>query len=329
LNIAEKKYIFIVGVGRSGTSLLQSMLATHPDICMLPETSFLRRYAITRSVIDDALINKILSDPNIARLKLDEKEIRDEFLCVSNRSSISFYFLLLERFCKGEKQHPIYIGDKDPRLIEYLPFVRNIFRKSHVINVVRDPRDILVSKKKASWSSKRHPLLHIFANKVQIELAIEFNASESENIYHKIVYEELLKNPKDVLKKLCHKLDISYDEIMLTSFGDSAKKLVDQSELSWKKETFGPLLTENTNKWSGVLEEWEVALIELSCQAAFHEGRYEISNAFHKLTWSKKTFVTLFVFTFNILAPLYKWHRNFGITRIIRNINNVKTQKTT
>jgi len=36
--------IFIVGVGRSGTSLLQSMLNAHPEIVSTPETHFLRKY---------------------------------------------------------------------------------------------------------------------------------------------------------------------------------------------------------------------------------------------------------------------------------------------
>ena len=38
--------LLIVGVGRSGTSLLQSMLAAHSGIVMMPETSFIRRYLI-------------------------------------------------------------------------------------------------------------------------------------------------------------------------------------------------------------------------------------------------------------------------------------------
>ena len=34
------KRIFIVGVARSGTTLLQSMLASHPEIHSFPETHF-------------------------------------------------------------------------------------------------------------------------------------------------------------------------------------------------------------------------------------------------------------------------------------------------
>jgi len=36
--------IFIIGLGRSGTSLLQSILNAHSEIAFLPETHFLRKY---------------------------------------------------------------------------------------------------------------------------------------------------------------------------------------------------------------------------------------------------------------------------------------------
>ena len=36
--------IFIIGVGRSGTSLLQSMLNSHSKIAFTPETHFIRSY---------------------------------------------------------------------------------------------------------------------------------------------------------------------------------------------------------------------------------------------------------------------------------------------
>ena len=46
-SVSIMKRLFIVGVGRSGTSLLQSMMAAHSKIVMMPETSFVRRYLVT------------------------------------------------------------------------------------------------------------------------------------------------------------------------------------------------------------------------------------------------------------------------------------------
>ena len=46
LKSENPKKIFIVGVGRSGTSLLQSMFASHPEVKFIPETAFIRRYVL-------------------------------------------------------------------------------------------------------------------------------------------------------------------------------------------------------------------------------------------------------------------------------------------
>ena len=41
-NSESKKAVFIIGSARSGTTLLQSMLASHPEVYSFPETHFFR-----------------------------------------------------------------------------------------------------------------------------------------------------------------------------------------------------------------------------------------------------------------------------------------------
>jgi hypothetical protein len=43
----KEKFVFIVGVGRSGTSLLHSMLNAHTRVCFPPEINFIRRFLAT------------------------------------------------------------------------------------------------------------------------------------------------------------------------------------------------------------------------------------------------------------------------------------------
>jgi len=305
------KYLFIVGVGRSGTSLLQSMLSVHPDIDMLPETAFLRRFAVKHDLLnDEEVINDLLNDDHLKRLKIEKDVLRMHLQSEASLNSIEFYQLLLDNCCSFEKDR-LYVGDKDPRLIEYLPFLFSHFESPQVVNVVRDPRDILVSKKKADWSSKRHPLLHIFANIVQIELAKEYIEKNPNVDLHTLVYEELLSNPECTLKKLCDDLSLPFVTQMINNFGEGAKKLVDKAELSWKKETFGPLLKNNTDKWKRELDDWEIALIERSCKTVFTLGGYKVSGVYYTLPLRKRLFVSLMTIAFSIAGPLYKFYRNY------------------
>jgi len=124
----NKKILFIIGVGRSGTSLLQSMFAAHPNVGFLPESAFLRRYVYRGNLHSayglggkKAVIKILEQDEKFARTGLNN----------------------------------LWIGDKDPRLVEFLPLVKTLFPDAHVIQVIRDPRDVLVSKKKAAWSKDK------------------------------------------------------------------------------------------------------------------------------------------------------------------------------
>ena len=72
--------IFIVGVGRSGTSLLQSMLNTHSKMSFIPETHFLRKYVFKSSVVVDeknidSIIETLNNDDDFLRAKIPAIEI--------------------------------------------------------------------------------------------------------------------------------------------------------------------------------------------------------------------------------------------------------------
>ena len=44
LRVDLERPVLVCGIGRSGTSLLQSMLNAHHDLCFPPETHFFRRF---------------------------------------------------------------------------------------------------------------------------------------------------------------------------------------------------------------------------------------------------------------------------------------------
>ena len=86
------KPIFIIGVGRSGTSLLQSMLNAHKDISFPPETHFIRYYLIKKYNYDNVK-NKLLEDENLKKLNLDLIELVN-----ASNSLRDFYVSLLKSY---------------------------------------------------------------------------------------------------------------------------------------------------------------------------------------------------------------------------------------
>ncbi len=272
--------IFIVGVGRSGTSLLQSMLNSHPEIVFIPEINFIRRFLTTNALEKlyakqgrAGLLEFLSADELIGRLQLDIGSTFSGFDFDSPDLALCIYRTLLTAYAGRESD--ALTGDKDPRSIEHLPLLNRLFPECKIIHVIRDPRDVLVSKMKADWSKSRPWYLHVLINKIQLSLG-KRHAPLFDDRYFEIHYEQLLQEPQQELEKLCRFLNVSFEKQML-DFAASSQSLVSEQEMQWKKETLGPLLNRNFNKWRTHLTPLQVALVEKNVNPAFEYYGYEKS----------------------------------------------------
>ncbi len=273
----EYKFFSIVGVGRSGTSLLMSMLNAHPRIALPPETHFVDQY-----VIGDAwkptseLIKDLLVDQRFNRIGFDGEDLVN-LLYRSGKDSrpARFYREMLSMY--AEKNGVQVIGDKAPKNLEYLPVLHRILKGNLIIHVIRDPRDVYLSRTKAAWSASRSDLSHLVAYRSQYGLARYFGKRMYGHHYLEIKYEDLISQPELELMTICKHLELPYDSCML-DYEKSSEKLVAPDEMEWKKETLEPIKTDNINKWKNDLKAEKAALIEIVCSKPFRDGFYEKSQ---------------------------------------------------
>lgn len=344
--------LFIVGVGRSGTSLLQSMLAAHPEIAMLPETGFFRRYCAGRvgpnfwSALGSAFVSASgggrsggpvpapggsgsaakgalsgagasdLADGHAERYdddvtrRLIALRARDERLqriaegcwleaverlrsaeaveadnpgtgAIDQALLVELYRALLSREVAAQQAGRAaaeirFTADKDPRLVEYLPLLKRAFPESHIVHIVRDPRDVLLSKSTAEWSRHRSWPANLAAGRFQLDLADTFAGVTYGWRYHLIRYEDLIAYPERTLRRLVNSLDLDYREEML-AFSDAAARLTSESDTAWKRETAGPLLSGNSGKWQAGLSGTQVRATEAVLKRWFQRYGYERS----------------------------------------------------
>ncbi len=272
--MSELKYFIIVGVGRSGTSLLMSMLNAHPAICMPPETHFVGQYIVKRSYANLPDVVKILSkDFRFMRLNLDIDDVVRIFVEDKISFSVDRLYLSILNTYASKKQVKI-IGDKAPKNIEYLPVLKKVCPTIKVIHIIRDPRDVYLSRKRAEWSKSRNDILQLLAYRSQYSLGRHFGPKLFGENYLEVYYEKLLSNPEAELDRICNLLGIRFDERML-KFSESARELVFKDEIAWKKETFGPLLKTNMNKWQKDLSSKKVRYVEAACLPAFKDKCYK------------------------------------------------------
>jgi len=253
------------------------MMAAHSKISYLPETSFFRRYVSTNSLGrlykkngKRSVVDTLNADPHFLRLGLDANRIVDASMNTGDTLDLAIYMRILRSFVREETY---FVGDKDPRMIEYLPLLAASFSRCVVVNIVRDPRDVIMSKKKADWSAGRHVWAYVFANRVQMKSAVWYGERRFGRRYLEIVYEDLIAKPEGTLRRICAAVGLDFEYSML-AFGNAAEKLVADNEIAWKRETLGPLLASNKNKWREGLPRREVRLTELCCKDAFKTGNY-------------------------------------------------------
>ena len=114
--------VFVVGMPRSGTSLVEQILASHPDVFGAGESSFLQ------DAVDEACKVTGRAFPRCAQ-ELTEAQ------CTAIGKSY------LDRLKSGHSDFR-YIVDKTPMNFQYIGLVRMILPAARFIHCVRDPLDL-------------------------------------------------------------------------------------------------------------------------------------------------------------------------------------------
>ncbi len=120
-----KAHIFLVGFPRSGTTLLENILAAHPEVVSLEEKDCLAAASANYMVSEDGL-------ERLARISSGE--------ALRHREA---YWSLVRKF-GVEPRGRVFI-DKMPLSSVQLPLISKIFPDARVLFARRDPRDVVLS----------------------------------------------------------------------------------------------------------------------------------------------------------------------------------------
>jgi hypothetical protein len=258
--------LFIVGLGRSGTSLLQAMLDTHSQISFLPENHLflecvipehhrrltlsgadtIMRFLSTRTRVDR------LENINIAELvRSTEAEPASSFFR-------RLFFRLVEAYGLATRK-PI-VGDKNPRYTGHLATIAEIVPDAVVVHIIRDIRDSILSATRTAWGKRMSFLRHVFYAKQELSSAREAVKSLPCR-YISVHYEELVTRPESVLADLCRNLGVAYEPEMLMYFV-TARRIVGDDELEWKRNVLRPVTPERIGKWRTELSPVRLLILE-------------------------------------------------------------------
>jgi hypothetical protein len=211
---------FIVGVGRSGTTLLRLMLDAHPDLAIPAETHFVPALIeVAGRTGDPDRVLEVLADaetwPNLG-LDLDAVAQALAEAPVTPASAVRAVFRL---YAAGQGK-PRW-GDKTPPYRAFMTAIARALPEARFIHIIRDGRDVALSYR-GLWFGPGDDIeaqAHFWT--AQIEHArIQ---AQSLPFYMELKFEDLVTRPEIELDRVCRFLDLPFANAML-GYSDRAQQ---------------------------------------------------------------------------------------------------------
>ena len=272
---------FIVGRGRSGTSVLARLLAHHPHISVPPECPFvlhLRRTHGRGPVDAGRFVADLQRERRFADWRLDPAALlatlhvhgrRGQRLTFS-RACRLVYGAYAQRHGGGERVR--VFGDKNPIHSLYVSALLATFPQARFVHLVRDPRDNVASFLRVPFDAGSAAVLaHRW---VHYHRAVERWARRYPARFLRLRYEDLVGRPEEILAAIAAFLRVREHPAMLRFFARAQS-----SPIRWHRRQRHPLHGGRVGRWrGGALSHSEVATVVAICGALAREFGYDVAG---------------------------------------------------
>jgi hypothetical protein len=193
---------FIVGVNRSGTTLLRLMLDAHPEMAIPPETHFipaLKRYIGKQDPTPEEVVAFLVAHRRWGDFGLDPDELLDRIRrqkLLTRKVVRSFYELY------AEKQGKTRFGDKTPGYVKQMGIIQRAVGGARFVHLIRDGRDVAISRE-ARVLDEELPverLAKIWKRRIS---RARGQAEHRVKHYMELRYEDLVVDPEAGLRRVC------------------------------------------------------------------------------------------------------------------------------
>lgn len=210
--------IFVVGVPRSGTTLLRVLLDSHSQVLALPETPWVAgaygRDPSLREVLQGLIDGPFGPVHNIAGVE------RGHVLSAGRRFLEDLFAPVLAERNKTK------LAFKTPADIRHLDFLKALFPDAWFIHITRDGRDVSMSQmaKRGTFFSdlkeyRRLSFANVFKRWVEWERRVrDMLHRDNVRLIH-IRYEDLITDPERELRRVTQFLSVPFEPGMLDYAG--------------------------------------------------------------------------------------------------------------
>lgn len=224
-------FLFIVGCPRSGTTLLQRMLDSHPDLAVANDTHFIpvaidgmapaSQLPLTAEIVERVRTFRTRAGKGFDRLGLPEGTLERVALTAGTYPALVDELYSQLAALRGKSA----AGEKTPDYVRYMPLLHTLFPWAKFVHLVRDGRDVVLALLDWAADGKGPGRLKLWSEdpvamsalwwRWQVE-AGRRDGPKLGSAYLEVSYEALVTKPEASLRTIAAALDIPFDSRMLT-----------------------------------------------------------------------------------------------------------------
>ncbi|MFC5183905.1 sulfotransferase family protein [Actinomadura harenae] len=274
--------VFVFGCPRSGTTLLQLMLHSHPRIAIPAETRFVLPAYTGRcdfGDLTDRERRRRLAEwitgrraSKFADLGLDAPAVAEEITDgpPTLGSALGIVFRAYARRFDSARW-----GDKRPSYSKHVPALLRMFPDAQFVHLVRDGRDCVASLREMPWYK-----LDVHHAIAAWREAVDIGRRTADRLgpdgYHELRYEDLVADPAGKLAGLCRFLGEEFDPAMTEP--RHIAELTVPPQKKWHSRTRTAVSSGRVGSWRTRLEPWEIGLAEAAFGDRLTAHGYEPSG---------------------------------------------------
>jgi len=271
--------VFVVGIVRSGTTLMSSMLSAHPAIAIAPDINYIygwvqryRRLQLLQPADFERFWKGFSGAKRFGYLGIDADAVRQRIEANQRYSFRGVYISTLETFAESLRKRRW--GEKTPHTADHLETLFSWFPDARVIYMLRDPRAVVSSLRKTPMGAEISVHAHALSWADGVGRAL---AAEADPRILRVRYEALVHEPTEVLEHVCRFLGEVYSPDMLHGRHVLLTSTL-RGRQGWEKEHISaalrPVHELSVEKWKNELEPVEVDVIEHFCRCAMQQAGY-------------------------------------------------------
>ncbi len=215
--------VFVVGMNRSGTTLLRMMLDAHPQLTIPPETHFVPDL-IKAAREPDATPEDALAAMKSARewgdFGFSDEEMLGRLRALPELKPGPAVRTFYEAYT--EQQGKPRWGEKTPTYVQKMKLIQRALPEARFVHVIRDGRDVALS---VLDRTVRELTAADIAKRWRKKIGKAREDSPKLDHYLEIRYEDLILETEPVLRRVAEFIDLPWDDAMLDYHERSGERL--------------------------------------------------------------------------------------------------------